>query len=289
MPRRALIAQVCVAVTALVVACPCRAAEPTVQECLSANESAISLRKGRKLRAAREQLLTCAAASCPADIRNECVRRVDEVNASLPSVVFQANDSAGSDLTEVRVTMDGAPFADKLEGDALVVDPGPHTFHFESGAYKPVDRSLVVQEGGKARHERIVFAAPDTGSATGTNQSKTAAADTTRARKTYEILALSSAGVGLVGLGIGTAFGLKSVASHNSASAVCPSDCDSHGVELWDQARSAGNIATVGFAVGAAGIAGAAVLWFVARPSAEPGPSAALALGLGNLQLRGNW
>ena len=91
-------------------------------------------------------------------------------------------------------------------------------------------------------------------------------------------------------MGIGTAFGLKSIARHNSASDVCPSDCsDPHGVELWDQARNAGNIATVGFVVGAAGIAGAAVLWFVARPSAEPGPSAALALGLGGLQLRGNW
>src|SRR5580693_3270550 len=86
-----------------------RAADPTTADCLNASESAIRLRSDHKLRAAREQLLVCSLAACPTDIRAECARRVEIVNGSIPTIVFETKDAAGNDLANVKVTLDGAP------------------------------------------------------------------------------------------------------------------------------------------------------------------------------------
>src|SRR5215510_6041940 len=75
------------------------AADPTTADCLAANDKSIALRNDHKLLGARTQLLICAASSCPADIRKECVRRIDLVNGSMPTVVFEAKDGTGNDLT----------------------------------------------------------------------------------------------------------------------------------------------------------------------------------------------
>jgi hypothetical protein len=105
---------------------PSYASDPTTSDCITAAESSIALRGDHKLRAAREQLLVCAARTCPRDIRAECLRRVDEVNASIPTVVFETKDGAGSDVTGVSVTMDGVSLSGRLEGMAISLDPGEH-------------------------------------------------------------------------------------------------------------------------------------------------------------------
>ena len=108
------------------------AADPTTADCLAANDKSISLRNEHKLLGARTQSLVCAASSCPAEIRKECERRIDLVNASMPTVVFEAKDGSGNDLSAVTVKMDGALLAERLEGTAMPLDPGAHTFTFDS-------------------------------------------------------------------------------------------------------------------------------------------------------------
>ena len=71
-------------------------ADPTTAGCLAASESSIALRKGHKLREASAHLLTCSAASCPADVREECIRHIAEVNAAIPTVVFEATRATGT-------------------------------------------------------------------------------------------------------------------------------------------------------------------------------------------------
>jgi hypothetical protein len=51
------------------------------------------------------------------------LRRVDEINAAIPTVIFEAKDGAGGDLSAVRVTMDGEVLAERLEGTALSINP----------------------------------------------------------------------------------------------------------------------------------------------------------------------
>jgi hypothetical protein len=121
-----------------------RAANPTTADCLTASEASLESGNEHHLRGERNQLLVCAAASCPADIRKECVRRVDEVNAAIPTITFEAKDGSGADVSAVKVTMDSEVLAERLEGTALSIDPGEHTFTFETAGQPAVTRKLVI-------------------------------------------------------------------------------------------------------------------------------------------------
>ena len=161
------------------VAGPARAADPTTADCLSANDASISLRNQHKLRAARAQLLVCAASTCPADIRTECTRRVTDINGAMPTIVFEAKDPAGNDLSAVKVTIDGQVIAERLEGTALSIDPGDHTFTFETAGQPAVQKSFVIREAEKERRERIQFGTPVAPPAEGAEGKAGAGATTT--------------------------------------------------------------------------------------------------------------
>ncbi len=102
-------------------------------------------------------------------------------------------------------------------------------------------------------------------------------------------LALVAGGVGLAGIAVGTVFGLQSKAKHDEAldghcvGALCS---DQTGIDLKEDALRAGSIATVGFVVGAAGLAGAALLWFAVKPTAAP---VTIGAGPNAWMVRGTW
>jgi hypothetical protein len=143
------------------------AADPKPAECVAASEASLKMRDQHRLQDAKNQLLVCASASCPADIRAECVLRIERVRASIPTIVFEAKDPAGNDLGAVKVTMDGQPFADSLEGTALALDPGTHTFRFEAPGQPAVEKTLVLREAEKDRHETIIMGATTKAPASG--------------------------------------------------------------------------------------------------------------------------
>ncbi len=126
--------------------------------CIRAVEHAQVARLDGKLREAREGFVTCARAVCPEAIRQDCTRWVTDVDASLPSVVFEAVWADGHDATGMRVFVDGKPLGDTEPGRAVVLDPGEHTFRFEVSGASPVETRNVVREGEKNRLVRITFA-----------------------------------------------------------------------------------------------------------------------------------
>ncbi|MFI5387803.1 MAG: hypothetical protein ACHQ50_16970, partial [Fimbriimonadales bacterium] len=146
-----------IALAVTLVAPVTRAADPTTADCLSASNTSIKLRTDHSLREARQQLLVCAARTCPSDISAECEHRLVAVNAAIPTLVFEVKDAGGNDLPAVSVMMDGKPLTERLEGTAISLDPGAHSFHFETAGQAPVDKMFVLHEGEKDRRERIVF------------------------------------------------------------------------------------------------------------------------------------
>jgi hypothetical protein len=273
-----------------------RAADPTTADCLAASESSVALRNQHKLRDARAQLLTCSAATCPTDVRDECVRRVADVSAAMPTLVFEVKNTAGEDLVAVTVTMDGTLIASRLEGTALSIDPGAHSFTFETAGQPPVEKQFVIHEGEKDRRERVTLGAappPSVGSPQAISAQPSSSDTPSRKIGSQRIAAIGAAGVGVVGLVLGTAFGLDAISKHNDAKKTCPAQCaDQSGVNLWNQAVSAGNISTVGFIVGVVGLGAGAALWFTAKPSATDGHDTAstqVGFGPGSVQLRGTW
>lgn len=146
-----------VSLAVLLVASSGAAAGPTAQECISANELAIKARGEARLLDARDKLLACASLSCPGEIRAECERRLADLNAAIPTIVFEVRDAAGNDLVGVRVSMDGKPLVARLDGTAIPLDPGVHAFRFEMDGRAPVEKSLTIHEGEKARREPVVL------------------------------------------------------------------------------------------------------------------------------------
>jgi hypothetical protein len=145
---------------AVLVTAPARASSPSKAECLEANDQAQDLRRAGKLIEARAKLAVCVATTCPGAVRQDCSRWLGEVNEAIPSLVFEASNSAGNDVAAVRVTMDGKPFAEKLDGSALQVDPGKHLFTFDdAGGHAHVEKTVDVREGVKDRHVSVVLGA----------------------------------------------------------------------------------------------------------------------------------
>ena len=91
-------------------------------------------------------------------------------------------------------------------------------------------------------------------------------------------------------IGIGAFFGVRASSKWKDAKTHCTAsyECDQSGVDLTDEARSSGNIATLGFIAGTALLAAGVVL-FVTAPSGAPSNKVQVGVGPGSLQLRGSF
>ena len=108
---------------------------------------------------------------------------------------------------------------------------------------------------------------------------------------TQRVVAVAVAGVGVVGVVLGSVFGASALGKNSDAnSGHCVGNaCDAAGVSLRQSAVSAGNISTIAFVAGGVALAGGTVLWFTA-PSSH-GVQAAPAVGGGSYGavVRGTW
>jgi hypothetical protein len=286
---------------------PVHAGDATPAACIAAHNNSQTLRHQHKLQEARAQLLICSAAGCPGAVQAECIKGVGEVNAAIPTVVFDAKDADGNDLPAVKVTIDGQTTAADLDGTALWLNPGDHVFTFTATGHPVVEKHFVMLEGEKDRRERVVFAAPTVAvipqpapspglppMISSSSEPAPVTKSPDRGLKTRRILAIVAASVGVVGLGVGIAYGLQSMSKHDDASKGCPDpQCsNSNDVTLWNQAISAGDVATAGFVIGGVGLAAGAVLWFTARSGsgeAHAPVSAQVGVGPRMLAVSGSW
>jgi hypothetical protein len=253
------------------------AAGPTTEECVAANEQSGPLAHAGKLREARTNLVRCSAASCPGVVRDDCIKGALQIDAALPTIVFEARDAAGNDLSDVRVTMDGEPLADKLNGTAIEVDPGEHLFGFDA-AGQHLEKRLIVHQGEKNRREPLVLGAaaavppptdspedrPHEGAGSGLGPQR--------------IAAIGAGAAGVVGVVVGSVLGLVANSRWDQAKNECGAGC-APGTPAQADASSAHTMAAladVSFAVGAVGLATGAVLWVLAPQSK---PATALRLG----------
>lgn len=129
---------------------PSTRADETQEQCLTGYDQGQRLSLEGKLQAAREQLLICARPGCPSVAQSDCAKWLAELETKQPTVIVTATAS-GKDLEDVRVSVDGALLCSRLDGRPLPVDPGPHTFRYESAGNKVIEERLVIVEGEKRR------------------------------------------------------------------------------------------------------------------------------------------
>ncbi|AUX32962.1 MULTISPECIES: hypothetical protein [Sorangium] len=163
-PARPLAVAVAVAVAAALALTGARAhAQPHKRACAAAYERAQGLRRDGKLLAAREALIACSQPTCPAAAVADCGPWLAEVEKSLPTVVIAARDAHGRERLDVRVLVDGRPLAAALDGKALPVDPGPHTFRYEPASGPAVEERVLIREGEKNRAITVILGASSAG------------------------------------------------------------------------------------------------------------------------------
>jgi hypothetical protein len=236
-----------------------RAAEPDKLACISANDSAQDLRRAGKLREAREKLVLCGSTSCPELVRQDCSQRLAEVDGVMPSIVFETKDKAGNDVAAVTITMDGQP-VDK-PGMPVQADPGDHRFVFEAQGMSRTEKTIVVHEGERERHERVVLAPSAV-------PGPIAPAPSSSNGDTQRTVAFVLGGAGVVGLVVGSVLGLVSKSSYDHAlQTECgnnPNGCSPQGITDGQSAHGQAAASTVAFVAGGVLLGAGAVLYFTA-------------------------
>jgi hypothetical protein len=248
-------------------------ADVSKDRCVDANTAAQSMRRRAHFADVRAALKICGDPSCPSIVRSDCAERLDELNRAQPTVILDAKDPEGNDLGEVKLTVDGVVIAERLNGGALDIDPGEHTFLFEAPGRSSLTRTFVLKEGEKNRLEHIVLQAPT--AAEGTKSPEEAPEGMTAPRSGglsgRKIVGLVVAGVGVAGLATGTVLGLDAAAAYSDQKRDCgsPATCPNHAQAVSDHStmNTDGTWSTVAFVAGAACVAGAAWLFFGDTPT----------------------
>ena len=251
--------------------------------CVNAYEGAQRARKVGHLVESRGELVACGGDQCPAVVRSECIRWLEEVDRSLPSIVVSAKDASGRDTMLVRVTVDGRPFLERLDGKSSVIDPGPHALRFELPGATPVEQQVVVNQGEKNRPIVVSFE-PDQAPATPVPVAREHTAPLPAdASSGPSALPYVVGAIGVVGIGAFAAFALAGKAGeHELRDRGCAPLCDRGEV---DAVRHKYLIADISLGVGVVALGAAAYLLLsgdhtpaasttAARPALDLGPVA---------------
>ena len=183
--------------------------------CATTAEQAQELRAAHKLIEARKQFIDCSRSSCPNVVSQDCTQWLSEITAVTPSVVISATDPAGHSVAGVRLSLDGVKVLDKLNGEALSVDPGTHQLRLEAEGMRTVEQQLTLKEGETNRLVAVLLVAKQP-PAPLTNPSVASQRSRFKAALPYAL-----AGVGAVALGSFAYFGIKGKSEANDLADTC--------------------------------------------------------------------
>jgi hypothetical protein len=241
-------------------------APPSKQACVDAYVSGQRSRKAGKLLDARRGFALCGQTECPTQYASDCRRWRDEVDASIPGVVFDVRDRHGAAAIAVRVQMDGEELVSSLDGRAVAIDPGPHTFVFEMRGDAPRQVRTTVLEGAKAQRIEVTVAPPEP--AKPTPAPVVESPNPVAAAHPVPLGVWIAGGVAAAGLGVFTAFGLHANAKESELRSRCSifQLCSNAEAESGkDSIRTLQIVADVGLGVAVIAL-GTAVWLYLTRP-----------------------
>lgn len=213
--------------------------------------------------------------------------RAAALEAKLPTLTIVV--PAAADVPDLTVTRDGEAVGRPAWGAPIPVDPGTHAVQASAPGRKTWQgQAQVAGAGAKASIEvpplEPEAAAPAasgatpapagaaTPAATETPASPPPASEAASAQSTgatQRTIGIVLGVAGIVGVGVGAAFGLIAKSDDNSAGGNCnQSVCNQQGLSSLDSAHSAATVSTIAFAAGGAALVGGALLYFLA-PHAE--------------------
>ena len=195
---------------------------------------------------------------------------------------------------QVHVQRDGTTIDAAVLGTRIPVDPGGHVITASAEGKRTWSTSVdVAAEPGNTKVTVPIL--PDEDSAAGppvdgVELDRASPSSDDNDGSTQRILAGVAGGVGVVGVVVGSVFGLKASSDWNEAKSDCNPypKCGPAGKKLGDDAQSSATLSTIAFVVGGAGIAGGLILWFTA-PDGDSATETAVGVGPGRVLVHGRF
>lgn len=197
-------------------------------------------------------------------------------------IALVVKDGAGNELHDVRVSIDGQPLVDHVEGQSLTIDVGEHHLRFRASGFNDIETTVVAKEG-QHKLRVLVFLTPASTvavaaqdepssptpispglqlpeSSPGSAEARTL---TPRWRKPVAGALLGASGASLV---VGTIWSFLAKSEYDHAlSTECGGNantCSAQGIADGRTAHDRALISTVAFVGAAAFLAGAATVYF---------------------------
>ncbi len=184
-------------------------------------------------------------------------------------VAFVTIEVAPDHTPGLVVTRDGVPLEESVWGQTIAVDPGPVRVEARAPHHQGFFVSMMLVEGEPTRVIRIPTLAPEAGDEP-KEPTKPLEEPTLGTQRTVAIVA---GAVGLVGVGVGSVYGLSALGKLDDArNGHCNADdvCDDEGIRLREEAETAGTASTAAFCVGGGVIAAGLILWLTADDGKPP-------------------
>jgi len=230
-----------------------------------------------------------------ADRQAEAARRAEPIEPTLSKVTIRVSTAAR--LPGLEVKWDGRTIGEGLFGSAFPVDSGEHTLNAGApGKTSWTGKVLVRPNGGTMPVEVPMLAEAPAGVAAVPGET-----GPQPFWNTQRGVGTGIGAVGLVGVVVGSIFGIKAVNKNAESLPHClPNNskrCDAQGVALGADALAAGNVSTISFVIGGAALVGGTIVFLTASPSAPQSKSGLrrveaqplVGLGVGGFTLRGEW
>jgi serine/threonine-protein kinase len=216
--------------------------------------------------------------------------RADRLQAGLSKLTIRVNSETAR-LASLHVTRDGVAVANGLLGVAIPVDPGKYHVVASADGHQNFEGDLEVPAGeSKALEIPDLQLAPAEPSSLGapapgatTAQAGTPSAAPPRnpepgapssTKTSLRVPAYVTGALGVVGLGLGSYFGVKAIAKNSDAESHCPRGnvCDdAQGETLTHDAKNAAVASNIAFGVGAAFVIAGVVLYLSGEPTGQSG------------------
>lgn len=264
-----------------------RAGDHEVEACIASSERGQELRDDGKLIDARSEFVTCARSSCPRLLQRDCASWLSDIDMRIPSIVMSARDPAGHEIADVRVSIDGAPRLDRLDGRAVQLDPGEHLLRFERQGTPAMEQRVLLHEGEKRRVIAVRFggsgAAPR---ASGSSKPGPSAPEPTASRPVPTAIFVLG-GLAIAGGATFAALAQTAKGDDKRLAEICAPRCAEEDV---DAVRLKLIVANSALGVGVAALGTAAVLWLVRPTQTAPASPVGVSLiptaggGMGMLQ-----
>jgi hypothetical protein len=196
-------------------------------------------------------------------LRRLATKRAGEIEPRVPSVEVRLPRDVDRDAIDVQcdgVAIDRAALAGPIR-----LDPGSHALQVAARGYRTFRKSFVLVDGASATTIDVDLPPSD-------DRKDEPPPSPTPSSSSQHTLAYVAGGVGVVGVGVGSVFGLVAMSNWNRARGECTSGtagCSADALSLESTVRSQALVSTIAFGVGAAGLVGAAILFWSAPRNAS--------------------